>query len=149
MTRDVDEALAALQPGLPGVQFDASIFRPATFIEMAIANISQALIIGAILLVLVLGIFMYGWRTALISLVAILTALAAALMVLYLRGATLNSMVLAGLVVALGLIIDEVVVDIQNIMQRLRQNREEGGLRSAEVRSLFSETVIRRQLGGR
>jgi Cu/Ag efflux pump CusA len=132
VTRDVDEALAALQPGLPGVQFDASIFRPATFIEMAIANISQALVIGAILLVLVLGIFMYGWRTALISLVAILTALAAALMVLYLRGATLNSMVLAGLVVALGLIIDEVVVDIQNIMQHLRQNREEGGLRSAQ-----------------
>ncbi|HVF24816.1 MAG TPA: efflux RND transporter permease subunit [Anaerolineales bacterium] len=143
VTRDVDEALAALQPGLPGVQFDASIFRPATFIEMAIANVSQALVIGAILLVLVLGIFMYGWRTALISLVAILTALAAALMVLYLRGATLNSMVLAGLVVALGLIIDEVIVDIQNIMQHLRQNREEGGLRSAQSVILEASAEMR------
>jgi Cu/Ag efflux pump CusA len=143
VTRDLDSALAALQPGLPGVQFDASIFRPATFIEMAIANISQALVIGAILLVLVLGIFMYGWRTALISLVAILTALAAALMVLYLRGATLNSMVLAGLVVALGLIIDEVVVDIQNIMQKLRQNREEGGLRSAQSVILEASAEMR------
>ncbi|MDQ3007742.1 MAG: efflux RND transporter permease subunit, partial [Chloroflexota bacterium] len=143
VTRDVDEALAALQPGLPGVQFDASIFRPATFIEMAIANVSQALVIGAILLVLVLGIFMYGWRTALISLVAILTALAAALMVLYLRGATLNSMVLAGLVVALGLIIDEVVVDIQNIMQHLRQNREEGGLLSAQSVILEASAEMR------
>src|SRR5688572_6482989 len=131
VTRSVDEALAALQPGLPGVQFDSSIFRPATFIEMAMANLSQALIIGAILMVLILGIFMYGWRTALISLVTILTSLAAALTVLYLRGATLNAMVLAGLVVALSLIIDEAVVDVQNIMQRLRQNREEGGLRSA------------------
>ncbi len=135
VTRSVDEALAALQPGLPGVQFDSSIFRPATFIEMAMANLSQALVIGAILMVLVLSIFMNGWRTALISLVTILTSLAAALTVLYLRGTTLNSMVLAGLVVALGLIIDEVVVDVQNIMQHLRQNREEGGLRS--VRSVI------------
>ena len=131
VTRNVDHALAALQPGLPGVQFDSSIFRPASFIEMAVTNLSQALVLGAILMVLILSIFMYGWRTALISLVGILTSLAAALTVLYLRGSTINSMVLAGLVVALGLIIDEVVVDLQNIMQRLRQNREEGGLRSA------------------
>ena len=152
VTRDVDEALAALQPGLPGVQFDSSIFRPATFIEMATANLSQALVIGAILMVLALGLFMYGWRTALISLLAVLISLAAALTVLYLRGATLNSMVFAGLVVALGLIIDEAVVDLQNIMQRLRQNREEGGLRSsrsvihaasAEMRGgLFFATLI-------
>ena len=152
VTRNVDNALAALQPGLPGVQFDSSLFRPATFIEMAIANLSQALVIGAILMVLVLGIFLYGWRTALISLVAILTSLATALIVLYLRGTTLNSMVLAGLVVALGLIIDEAVVDVQNIMQRLRKNREESGLMSpravilaasAEMRSvLFFATLI-------
>jgi Cu/Ag efflux pump CusA len=143
VTRNVDEALAALQPGLPGVQFDSSIFRPATFLEMAMANLSQALVIGAILMVLALSIFMYGWRTALISLVAILTALAAALMVLYLRGATLNSMVIAGLVVALGLIIDEAVMDIQNIMWRLRQNREEGGLRSAQSVILEASAEMR------
>ena len=143
VTRNVDTALAALQPGLPGVQFDSSIFRPATFIEMAIANLSQALVIGAILMVLILGIFMYGWRTALISLLVILTSLAAALTVLYLRGATLNSMVLAGLVVALGLIIDEAVVDVQNIMQRLHQNREEGGLRSAKSVILEASAEMR------
>lgn len=153
VTRNVDTALAALQPGLPGVQFDSSIFRPATFIEMAMTNLSQALVIGAILMVLMLGIFMYGWRTALVSLLVILTSLAAALTVLYLRGATLNSMVIAGLVVALGLIIDEAVVDVQNIMQRLHQNREEnGGLvstrrviltASAEMRGgLFFATLI-------
>ncbi|HEY9528139.1 MAG TPA: efflux RND transporter permease subunit, partial [Anaerolineales bacterium] len=152
VTRDVDEALAALQPGLPGVEFDASIFRPATFIEMAIANLSQALVIGAILMVLALGIFMYGWRTALISLLVILTSLAVALSALYLRGTTLNAMVIAGLVVALGLIIDEAVVDVQNIMWRLRQNREEGGIlsgrrvivaASSEMRGgLFFATLI-------
>ncbi len=143
VTRHVDDALAALQPGLPGVQFDSSIFRPATFIEMAIANLSQALVIAAILMVLVLGIFLYGWRTALISLLAILTSLAAALTVLSLRGATLNSMLIAGLVVALGLIIDEAVVDIENIMRRLRQNREEGGLRSAESVILAASAEMR------
>ncbi len=143
VTRNVDEALAALQPGLPGVQFDSSIFRPATFLEMATANISQALVIAAILLILSLGILMYGWRTALISLVAVLTSLAAALIVLHLRGATLNSMVLAGLVVALGLIIDEVVVDVQNIMQHLRQNRETGGLRSVQSVVLAASAEIR------
>jgi Cu/Ag efflux pump CusA len=144
VTRNVDEALVALQPGLPGVQFDSSIFRPATFLEMAIANLSQALVMGAILMVLLLGIFMYGWRTALISLVAILTSLAAALTVLYLRGATLNSMVIAGLVVALGLIIDEAVVDVQHIVQRLRQNREEnGGLVSTRSVILAASTEMR------
>src|SRR5687767_2261079 len=109
VTRDVEDALAALRPGFAAINFDASLFRPATFLEMAMANISQALVIGAILLVLLLGIFMYGWRTALISLIAIVTSLAAALTVLYLRGETFNSMVLAGLVIALGLIIDEAV----------------------------------------
>ncbi|HEY3473027.1 MAG TPA: efflux RND transporter permease subunit [Anaerolineales bacterium] len=152
VTRNVDEALAALQPGLPGVQFDSSIFRPANFIELAIANISQALVIGSILMILILGILMYGWRTALISLLAILTSLATAMLVLYLLGTTLNSMILAGLVIALGLIIDEAVVDVQNIMQRLRQNREEGGLgsvrgvilaASVEMRGgLFFATII-------
>jgi Cu/Ag efflux pump CusA len=132
VTRDVDAALAALQPGLPGVQFDTSIFRPATFIEMAIANITQALVIAAVLIVLALGFFLHGWRTALISLLAILASLLAALGVLYLRGATLNSMVLAGLAIALGLIIDDAVVDVENILRRLRQNRQEGGIRSAE-----------------
>jgi CzcA family heavy metal efflux pump len=143
VTRGVDDALAALQPGLPGVKFDTSLFRPATFIETALANITQALVIAALLIVLILSVFMYGWRTALISLLAILTSLAAALTVLYFRGATLNSMVLAGLVIALGLIIDDAVVDVENIMRRLRQNRQEGGLRSAESVILEASAEMR------
>ncbi|HEX9388767.1 MAG TPA: efflux RND transporter permease subunit [Anaerolineales bacterium] len=132
VTRDVEQALAALQPGLPGLEFNATLFRPTTYIEMAIANLTQSLIIAALLVVLVLGAFLYGWRTALISLVAIVVSLFAALFVLYLRGATLNSMVLAGLVIALGIVVDDAVIDVENIMRRLRQNRQEGGLRPAE-----------------
>lgn len=152
VTRAVDEALAALQPGLPGVRFDSDIFRPAGFLEMAIANLTQALVIGAILLVLALAIFLHGWRAALVSLVAIVTALSAAIAVLYLRGTTLNTMVVAGLVVALALIIDEAIVDVQNILLRLRQSREAGSplsarsvieAASAEMRGgLFFATLI-------
>jgi len=130
VTRGVEAELAAIQPGLPGMEFDATLFRPATFIEMAMANLGRTLVISALLVALVLGAFLYGWRTALISLVAILTSLVAALFVLYLRGDTLNAMVLAGLAIALGLVIDDAIVDVERIMKRLRQNREQGGLRS-------------------
>jgi CzcA family heavy metal efflux pump len=143
VTRDVEQALAALQPGLPGLEFNATLFRPTTYIEMAIANLTQSLIIAALLVVLVLGAFLYGWRTALISLVAIVVSLFAALFVLYLRGATLNSMVLAGLVIALGVVVDDAVVDVENIMRRLRQNRQEGGLRPAENVILAASAEMR------
>ena len=131
VTRDLEAELAAMKPGLPGVEFDATLFRPASYLEMALANLSRSLVIAAILVALVLGVFLYGWRTALISLVAIVVSLFAALFVLHLRGETLNSMVLAGLVIALGLVIDDAIVDVELITQRLRQNRRQGGLRSA------------------
>ena len=133
VTRDLEAELAALAPGMPGVKFDATLFRPASYIEMALSNLSRTLIISALLIVLVLGLFLYGWRAALISLVAIVTSLMAALFVLYVRGQTLNSMVLAGLVIALGLIIDEAIVDVERIAQGLRQNRQQGGLKPASV----------------
>ena len=143
VTRDVEDALAALRPGFAAINFDASLFRPATFLEMAIANLTKTLVISALLAVLILGAFFYGWRTALISLVAILLSLIAALFMLYLRGATLNAMVLAGLVIALGLIIDDAVVDIEHITQRLRQNRREGSLKSAESVILRASAEMR------
>jgi len=126
VTRGVEAALDALQPGMVGIEFDASLFRPATFIEMAIANLARSLVIGAVLVVLILGAFFYGWRTAVISLVAIPLSLVAALLVLYLRGETLNAMVLAGLVLALGIVVDDAVVDVDNIVRRLRQPRQDG-----------------------
>lgn len=130
VTRGIEAELAAMQPGMPGVKFDATLFRPASFIEMAIANLGRTLVVAALLLVLVLGIFMYGWRTALISLAAVVMSLFAALFVLYMRGATLNAMVLAGLAVALGIVIDDAIIDVDLIVQRLRENRKQGGLKS-------------------
>src|SRR5574342_1257876 len=71
VTRDVEAELAALQPGMPGLKFDATLFRPATFIEMAMANLGRTLVLAALLVAMVLGIYLDGWRTAFISLVAI------------------------------------------------------------------------------
>jgi CzcA family heavy metal efflux pump len=142
LTRNVEAELAAMKPGMPGVEFDTTLFRPATFIEMALANLGRTLVIAALLVALVLGVFLYGWRTALISLIGIVISLLAALFVLYMRGETLNSMVLAGLVVALGLVIDDAIVDVERITQRLRQNRQQGALKSAPavIREAAGET---------
>ncbi|HYY45272.1 MAG TPA: efflux RND transporter permease subunit, partial [Actinomycetota bacterium] len=126
VTRGVDAALDIMRPGLPGITMDSHIFRPATFIDMAIHNLAIALLIGCALVVLVLFSFLYEWRTALISLVAIPLSLVAAGLVLDLRGATINTMVLAGLVVAVGVVVDDAIIDIENILRRLRLQRKEG-----------------------
>jgi len=126
VTQGIEATLAVLRPGMKGIEFDATVFRPATYIEMAIANLTRTLVIAAVLVVLILAAFLYGWRAALISLVAIPLSLVAALLVLYLRGATLNAVVLAGLVIALGVVIDDAVVDVEHIVRRLRQKRQEG-----------------------
>jgi CzcA family heavy metal efflux pump len=130
VTRGVEAALDQLRPGLTGVEIDSHIFRPATFIELAISNLTSALIIGSLLVFLVLAAFLFEWRTALISLVAIPLSLVAAGLVLYLRGATINTMILAGFVIAVGVVVDDAIIDIENIVRRLRQHRREGSTRS-------------------
>ena len=130
VTRGIEAKLAELQPGLSGIQIDTGIFRPASFVEMAIGNFTNALLIGFLLVVLVLFTFLFEWRTALVSLVTIPLSLTAAGLVLYLRGATINTMVLAGLVIAVGVIVDDAVIGVENILRRLRQHRREGSERS-------------------
>ncbi|HEY7562995.1 MAG TPA: efflux RND transporter permease subunit [Gaiellaceae bacterium] len=126
VTRGVEEAIDEMRPGLRGIEIDTTIFRPATFIEESISNLTEALIIGSILVVLVIGAFLFEWRAAAISVVAMPLSLVAAGLVLYERGATINVMVLAGLVIALGVIVDDAIIDVQNIVRRLRQHRREG-----------------------
>src|SRR6266568_1647427 len=130
VTRGVEAKLTELQPGLSGVQIDTNIFRPANFIEMAIGNLSWSLLIGFLLLILVLLAFFYHWRVALISLVVIPLSLVIAGLVLYLRGSTMNMLVLAGLLIAVAIIVDDAIVDVENIVRRLRQHRQEGSERS-------------------
>ncbi|HQR32861.1 MAG TPA: efflux RND transporter permease subunit [Blastocatellia bacterium] len=124
VTRNVETALNALRPGLKDVEVDSTIFRPATFIETALKNLRSALLIGCLLVIVVLVVFLFEWRTALISLLAIPLSLMTAAMVLYYRGFTINTMVIAGLVIALGEVVDDAIIDVENIVRRLRLNRE-------------------------
>jgi CzcA family heavy metal efflux pump len=143
VTRGIEAALAAMKPGLPGIEIDHTIFRPASYIELSIENLSRAMIIGALLVVAVIGIFVLEWRVALISVLAIPLSLVAALLVLYLRETTINVMVLAGLVVALGSVVDDAIIDIENIMRRLRQHRREGSSKSTAAIILDASVEIR------
>jgi CzcA family heavy metal efflux pump len=143
VTRGVDAALAALRPGLAGVEMDAGIFRPATFIELAINNLTTALLLGCLLVMLVLGAFLYQWRPALISCLAIPLSLMAGALVLVLRGATINTMILAGFVIAVGVVVDDAIIDIENIVRRLRQHRREGSSKSTATIILEASLEVR------
>ena len=123
VTRGIEAALTAIAPALPDVEIDATIFRPATFIELAIDNLGHALLVGCGLVVLILGCFLFNLRTAAISILAIPTSLLAAVAVLHAAGAMINTMVLAGLVIALGEVVDDAIIDVENILRRLAENR--------------------------
>ena len=115
--------LDELRPALAGVELDSTIFRPATFIELSISNLTHAMWLGCALVIVVLALFLHDWRTAFISITAIPLSLVAAALVLRWQGQTLNTMVLAGLVIALGEVVDDAIIDVENILRRLRQNR--------------------------
>ena len=123
VTRGVEAAFAEMKDGLKNIEVDLQIFRPATFIELSIHNLGVALLIGAGLVVLVLGAFLFEWRVALISLTAIPLSLVAAGLVLYWMGTTINTMVLAGFVVALGSVADDAIIDVENVMRRQRESK--------------------------
>ena len=120
VTRGVEKALGELSRGLPGVQVDAGVFRLASYVEDSIANLGWAIVVGAVLVVLAIGAFLFSWRSALISAVSIPLALFVAVLVLQLTGATINTMILAGLVVALAVVIDDAVVGVDASLRRLR-----------------------------
>ncbi len=124
VTRKVEEAIERLKPGLKEVELDSTIFRPATFIEMSLKNLNKALLWGCILVAIILMAFLMEWRVALISLTAIPLSLMTAAVVLYLRGLTLNTMVIAGLAIALGEVVDDAIIDVENVLRRLKLNRD-------------------------
>jgi Cu/Ag efflux pump CusA len=129
VTENVEAALEELRPGLEadGITIHADLFRPANFINTATRNVRDSLVLGGILVVVVL--FLFDLRTAAISCTAIPLSLLAATLALERVGASLNTMTLGGLAIAIGVVVDDAVIDVENIVRRLRENR-----RSSEPR---------------
>jgi CzcA family heavy metal efflux pump len=123
LTKGVEAAVESLMLGLPGVEMDTTLFRPATYLELAGENLWQTLLVALALVVVALLGLLYHWRIALISSLAVLVSACAAGTVLYLHGANLNLMLIAGLMVALGALIDDAIIDVQNVARRLREPR--------------------------
>ena len=121
VTDEILEALDALKPGLGGIEFDPTVYQPAGYIRTAIGNVAVALLIALILAAVTLLALSYNWRAALVGLFAIPMSLLAAMLVIYWSGATFNAMVLAGLVIALGVVIDDGIVFTDSVLRRLRQ----------------------------
>ena len=125
-TLRIEERLAQLEPMLKheGVTVHRNLFRPAGFIETSLSNIQRDILSGSALVVAVLFLFLFNARAALISALAIPLSLLASVIVLVHQGVSLNIMVLGGLVIALGEVVDDAIIDVENIFRRLRENRE-------------------------
>jgi CzcA family heavy metal efflux pump len=123
-TRGIDKALADLRPSLEaqGISMHPEVLRAADFIDVALHNVRDSLLIGAVLVVVVLFLFLFNFRTAAISCTAIPLSLLAAVIALDKMGLSLNTMTLGGLSIALGEVVDDAVIDVENVYRRLREN---------------------------
>jgi len=125
LTAEIDRVLAQVQGSLPSeVVIETENFRQADFIEVAIHNVSVALRDGAVLVVIVLFLFLGQVRTTFISALAIPLSLVVAVGVIWLLGGTLNTMTLGGLAIAIGALVDDAIIDVENVFRRLRQNAD-------------------------
>ncbi len=124
VTHALEAALADLQPVFEseGIQIYSRLHRPATFIETALGNVQSSLMIGGALVGLVLILFLLDLRTAFISFVSIPLSLLSAVLVLNWWGVSLNTMTLGGFAVAIGVVVDDAIIDVENILRRLREN---------------------------
>lgn len=123
LTRRVDSALDEIEPTLPpGITIRRNLFRQADFIELAIRNIEEALRDGGILVVVIVMLFLGNLRASAITLTAIPLSLLSAILALKALGATINTMTLGGMAIAIGELVDDAIVDVENVIRRLREN---------------------------
>jgi CzcA family heavy metal efflux pump len=126
VTRGIENAIDTMKPGLPGIQFDTALYRPASYIDASIHNLQLVVLIGAGLLLVALALLLWWWRLAAVALLTIPLSVMTGALVLYAFGRTMNSLAFAGFVAALALVIDEAVVDADAVTRRIRQQRAEG-----------------------
>jgi CzcA family heavy metal efflux pump len=154
LTRQIEQALAELTRTLPdGIRADNILFRQANFIETSVNNVTRVLFEAVAVVAVVLFAFLLNWRTTAISLAAIPVSILSTAIIFHLMGLSINTMTLGGLAIAIGELVDDAVVDVENIYRRLRENRQQGNPRSAfevvvaasnEVRSgiLYATLII-------
>ena len=124
LTERIDEELEAIQAQLPaGMTIDQGIFRQASFISLAVENVIEALRDGAILVVVILFLFLWNLRTTGISVLAIPLSLAVAVLAMKALGVTINTMTLGGMAIAIGALVDDAIIDVENVFRRLKENR--------------------------
>ncbi|MEW5771113.1 MAG: efflux RND transporter permease subunit [Pseudomonadota bacterium] len=142
LTDRLDATLAEIQSGLPkGMKIERHIFRQADFIRVSVDNLTKALIEGAILVVAIVFAFLLSARATAISLVAIPLSLVAAVLAMKALGATINTMTLGGMVIALGALVDDAIIVVENIVRRLRENRARPAEQQANALHLVYEAT--------
>jgi Cu/Ag efflux pump CusA len=141
VTHDVDEALDAMAPGLSGIDLDANVFRPASYMTTALRHLGVAGLIGALGLVVAVGVLFISWRAVLIPVVAVPLSLVSAVGVLHLRGETLTTMTLLGLAAATAVVVDDVVGDVA----ALRSRQLAAGTNGPSLSSVMGDLVSTRR----
>ncbi|PKD43725.1 efflux RND transporter permease subunit [Rhodohalobacter barkolensis] len=135
LTQRIDETMAQIEQTLPdGFTINTKLFRQADFIDLAIDNVVEALRDGAFLVIVILFLFLANYRTTLISLTAIPLSLVFAVFVLEFFDVTINTMTLGGMAIAIGVIVDDAIIDVENAFRRLRENHQ---LPAAQQQSAF------------
>lgn len=141
LTEKLDVVLADLQASLPeGMVLESRVFRQADFINTAVSNLSQALRDGAILVVIIMFAFLLSGRATAIALLAIPLSLLVAILVIRWMGGTINTMTLGGMAIALGALVDDAIIVVENIIRRLRENRGAGSGREKTLEVIFNAT---------
>ena len=123
VTKNIERNLREIKKSLPAdVKMDTKIFRQADFIEASVSNVARALVEGAVLVIVILLLFLGSFRTTVISVIAIPLSLLGSFIVMHLLGMNINTMTLGGMCIAIGSLVDDAIIDVENVYKRLRQN---------------------------
>ena len=143
LTDKIDQSLFELKKSLPGdLQINTHIFRQSDFINASIGNIKKTLIEGSLFVVLILFLFLMNWRATVISLVAIPISLITAILVLKWFGFTINTMSLGGMAIAIGDLVDDAIIDVENVFRRLKENAAKPGeLQKNKIKVIYDASV--------
>lgn len=143
LTEKIDGAIADLKKTLPGdLQINTRIFRQADFINASIGNIQKVLLEGSLFVVLILFLFLMNWRATAISLVAIPISLLTAVLTLKWLGFTINTMSLGGMAIAIGDLVDDAIIDVENVFRRLKENAAKPPeLRESKLKVIYDASV--------